>query len=905
MESVAIVGMVGRFPGARGIEEFWGNLRDGIESISFFTDEELVAAGVERHVLSNPDYVRANGVLEDAELFDAAFFGFSPREAEVTDPQHRVFLECAWEALENAGYDPARYKGRIAVYAGAGLSTYLLNNLLRSPEAVRHAGDVQLLMGNHKDYVATRVSYKLDLRGPSVNVGTACSTSLVAVHMACQSLLDYHCDMALAGGVSIQVPQKHGYLFDANGISSPDGHCRAFDAGAQGTVSGSGVGIVVLKRLEDALADGDGIRAIILGSAINNDGSEKVGYTAPSVHGQSEVIAEAQAVAAIDPDTIAYLEAHGTGTRVGDPIEVQALTEVFRRRTSRVGFCAIGSVKTNVGHLDEAAGVAGLIKTVLAMEHHIIPPSLHFRKANPEIGFASSPFFVNTAPREWKADGIPRRAGVSSFGIGGTNAHLVVQEAPAVGTGSSGSPVQLLTVSGKTAGALETATANLTEFLRHRPETNLADAAYTLHVGRKAFEHRRAIVRGGGPDRVFTGRARESVSVAFVFSGQGTQYPGMGMDLYRSQPKFRESVDRCCDILDAHLGCDLRTVLGADAIHQTIYTQPALFVLEYALAHLLMSWGVRPDAMIGHSIGEYVAACLSGVVPLESALALVAARGKLMQELPGGSMLAAHLPEEELRDLLGKRVAIAAVNGPALCVVSGPPEDIDAVERKLKAIGAGVDRLKTSHAFHSQMMDPILAPFSREVRKVKLSAPQIPYVSNVTGDWISAGQATDPSYWAAHLRGTVRFSEGMKTLAKDADRVAIDIGPGRATPAALLTRLGQLWVNGGSIDWTAYHAGEARRRLALPTYPFDRQRYWIEPPRARVDAKPASRRAIEDWFYAPVWKRSAASPAPWSPARFLVLADSASEGGIGPSLSAALRARGHDVRVAYWRPEPR
>ena len=541
-------------------------------------------------------------------------------------------------------------------------------------------------MGNNKDYVPTRVSYKLNLKGPSVNINTACSTSLVAVHIACQSLLDYHCDMALAGGVGIQVPQKQGYLYQEGGISSPDGHCRAFDARAQGTVSGSGVGIVLLKRLEDALADGDRIRAIIRGSAINNDGSAKVGYTAPSVEGQAEVIAEAQAAAGIEPDTINYIEAHGTGTALGDPIEIAALTRVFRARTQKKGFCAIGSVKTNFGHLDEAAGVAGLIKTVLALENKKIPPSLHFERPNPKADFANSPFVVNTRLSEWKTNGNPRRAGVSSFGIGGTNAHVVLEEAPEIAPSGKSRSFQMVVLSAKTPSALETATAGLAQHLRRHPDLNLADVAYTLSKGRKAYGYRKLVVcqdtqeavralESNDPKRVYNSlQEPEQHPVTFMFSGQGAQYVNMGLDLYQSEPTFREQIDICSEILRPHLGFDLRHLLYPDEkqtdeatlrLKQTASTQPALFVIEYALARLWMAWGVRPFAMIGHSIGEYVAACLAGVFSLEDALALVAARGQLMQQLPGGAMLAVPLPEGELQPHLGNNYRLRPLTGPA------------------------------------------------------------------------------------------------------------------------------------------------------------------------------------------------------------------------------------------------
>jgi len=875
---VAIIGMVGRFPGANDIEEFWQNLRDGVESVSVFTDEELRASGVDSAVLSDPNYVKAGAVLEDVELFDASFFGFSPRGAEILDPQHRVFLECAWEALESAGYDSETYEGLIGVYAGVGMNTYLLNNLYPNRSLVESVGNYQIMISNDKDYVPTRVSYLLNLKGPSVNVQSACSTSLVAVHVACQSLLNGECDMALAGGTTIYCPQKAGYLYREGMIRSPDGHCRAFDARAQGMVAGSGVGIVVLKRLADALADGDYIHAVIRGSAINNDGSLKVGYTAPSVDGQAAVIAEALAIAGVAPETVSYIEAHGTGTSLGDPVEVAALTRAFRASTEKKGFCAIGSVKTNVGHLDAAAGVTGLIKAVLALEHEMIPPSLHFEQPNPEIDFANSPFFVNTRLSEWKVDGAPRRAGVSALGIGGTNAHVILEEAPPLKTSGKSRPWQLLMLSAKTGSALEAMTSNLVEYLKQNPGCNLADVAYTLQVGRRAFDCRRTVVcrdvddavsslETSEPERVLT-HFQELMDrpLVFMFPGQGAQYVNMGLGLYQVEPVFTQQVDLCSELLEPHLGLDLRQVLypsdeqveeAGQQLEQTSITQPALFVIEYALAQLWMAWGVHPQAMIGHSIGEYAAACLAGVFSLEEALALVAARGQLMQSMPGGAMLAILLSEEEVQPLLSEHLSLATLNGPSLCAVSGPTDAIDGLEQQLAEKDVGYRRLHVSHAFHSEMMDPIIGPFTERVKKVDLKPPSIPYVSNVSGTWITAAEATDPSYWARHLRQTVRFAEGAQELLKGQDQVLLEVGPGRTLStlvgqqtrktagrivltslrhprdqqpdgAFLLRTLGQLWLTGMQVDWSGFYAHESRRRVPLPTYPFERQRYWIE-----------------------------------------------------------------------------
>jgi len=648
---IAIVGMACRFPGAKDVDEFWNNLKEGVESISFFTDEELRASGVPPSTLGDPDYVKAKGVVDDVDLFDAAFFGFNHREAQILDPQHRLFLECAWQAIEGAGHDCERYGGRIGVYAGTSMNTYLLS-LYSNRDLMESFGPLQLLIASDKDFLATRVSYKLNLTGPSITVQTACSTSLVAVHLACQSLLNGECDMALAGGVSIRIPQKSGYLYQGGGIVSPDGHCRAFDAGANGTVSGDGVGVVLLKRLEDALEEGDSVRAIIKGSAINNDGAMKAGFTAPSVNAQAIVIAEAQAMAGVDAETISYVEAHGTGTALGDPIEVAALREAFRTTTDRNGFCAIGSVKTNIGHLDAAAGVAGLIKVVKALEEKKLPPSLHFERPNPKADFADSPFYVNNTLAEWRGHGKPLRAGVSSFGMGGTNVHAIVEEAPRADAPASSRPWHLLMLSAKSGSALEAATSNLAGYLDRNPGANLADVAFTLQAGRRAFDHRRitvcrdqgdarATLRTLDRQRVFTS-LHDDVDrpVVFMFSGQGSQYVNMGLDLYQAEGEFREQVDLCSEILGPALGVDLRDVMYPDEakredsarlLDQTFITQAAVFVIDYALARLWMRWGVQPRAMIGHSIGEYVAACLAGVFTLEDALRLVAARGRLMQ----------------------------------------------------------------------------------------------------------------------------------------------------------------------------------------------------------------------------------------------------------------------------------
>ncbi|MBE9178534.1 SDR family NAD(P)-dependent oxidoreductase [Oculatella sp. LEGE 06141] len=899
---IAVVGLSGRFPGAKNVAQFWQNLCEGKESISFFTPEELEQSGVDLVLMNDPNHVRAGGILADSDQFDAAFFGFSPREAEILDPQHRLFLECAWEALEDAGYDPHRYDGSIGVYGGARLSSYLLVNLF--PNRDRLLASVspnQILLGNDPGNLTTRVSYKLNLEGPSCTIETACSTSLVAVHLACQSVLNGECDIALAGGVGVSAQQKSGYRYQEGDILSPDGHCRAFDAQANGTVGGNGVGIVALKRLEDAIADGDCIRAVIKGSAINNDGALKVSYTAPRIDSQAKVIQAAQAIADVDPATITYIEAHGTGTALGDPIEIAALTQAFQLQT---GCCAIGSVKTNIGHLGVAAGVTGLIKTILALQHRKIPPSLHFQQPNSRIDFTNSPFYVNTTLTDWQSS-TPRRAGVSSFGMGGTNAHVVLEEAPILSSGASRSH-QLLLLSAKTPSALDVATRNLADHLQQaRPK--LADVAYTLQVGRQAFDHRRAIVCQDLDDAVNALKHPDSPSVftnlvqspspqlVFMFPGQGSQYGDMGRELYDTEPGFQEQVDQCCQLLKPHLGLDLRDILYPQAptpasslLTQTRYAQPAIFVIEYALAQLWMSWGVKPSAMIGHSIGEYVAACLSGVFSLDDALKLVAMRGRLMQQIPPGSMLAVSLCETELQPFLNDEVTLAAHNAPCGCVVSGVSQAIQTLSDRLTQQGITCRLLHTSHAFHSPMMNPILEPFLAQVNQVFLQAPNIPFISNVMGTWITPAEATNPHYWVKHLRQTVRFTEGIKVLQSSA-QILLEVGPGRTLStlakqtldgtasvtvlsslrhpqeqqsdvAFLLQTLGKLWLTGGSINWQAFSAHEQRRRSPLPTYPFERQRYWIEPSLSESSALPSTSQAqpldVADWFYLPTWKQT-------------------------------------------------
>lgn len=872
-DSIAVIGMAGRFPGARHVEEFWANLRGGVETIRFFSDEELLAAGVNPSVVNDPGYVKAKGSIEDAELFDAHFFGFTPREAEITDPQQRLFMECAWEALEIAGYDSEKYEGSIGVFAGVSMNTYVFN-LFSNHNLIKSLGMFQTSVANDKDHLTTRVSYKLNLRGPSVNVQTTCSTSLVAVHLACQSLLNGECDMALAGGVSVTLPLKAGFYYQEGGVVSPDGHCRTFDADAKGTVTGNGLGIVVLKRLEDALRDGDQIEAVIRGSAINNDGAAKVGYTAPSVEGQSAVIAEAQTIAGVTPDSISYVEAHGTGTPVGDPIEMKALTRAFRAGTKQRGYCAVGSVKSNIGHLDAAAGVAGLIKTVLALKHGELPPSLHFQSANPEIDFQNSPFYVNASLQPWKRNGGPRRAGVSSFGIGGTNAHVVVEEAPQLEQSSeTRREWQVLVLSAKTAGALEAVTKNLSLHL-DQSEDGLADVGYTLAVGRRALTHRRVVLCRDRQQAAaalrdenhgLSGVARERrPSLVLLYPGQGAQRLNMGRALYETEAVYRQTVDECARLLQEVLSVDVRTVLfegSGEQLQQTQWAQPALFVTEYALTEQLRAWGIEPEGLLGHSIGEWVAATLAGVFRLEDALRLVALRGQLMQRMEPGAMLSVALAEVEMEQRIARQqqelglVEVSAVNGATQIVVGGK---LDAIERwaaQLNSEGVWTKRLQTSHAYHTWLMDEAVAEFVAAVAKVEKRTPRLNMISGVSGRWLTSAEAQSAQYWGRQMRERVRFADGVKELLGESGRIVVEVGPGNALAQlvraqghkvevisllaargveseteAVLRGVAKLWLEGVGVKWEEWWRGERRRRVKLPTYPFERIRCWVDVP---------------------------------------------------------------------------
>lgn len=911
-QKIAVVGLSCRFPGANSADEFWKNLTENKVSVAFVNDGEHDMSKLDSRLTEQANYIPAIYGIESAEKFDASFFYLSAKEAEKMDPQLRVFLQETWRALENAGYNSENFQGEIGVFASGLTSSYLVANLLPSKE--HYQGDVHLLlqdmiarMGNDPNYLATRTSYHLNLTGPSVAVQTACSSSLVAVHMASEALLSGQCDVALAGGVSIRYPSQAGYLYQSDGILSADGYCRPFDALATGTVFGDGCGVVVLKRLQDAIDDRDTIHAVIAGSAIGNDGADRVGYAAPGVNGQIRVLEQALQVSGLNKTDIGYIEAHGTGTQMGDPIEVSALDQVYGQLPQ--GRIALGSVKGNIGHLSVASGIAGLLKCVLMLRNRQLVATANFDTPNPECQLESTPFVVNTEHKNWLQENGIRVAAVSSFGMGGTNAHLLLTEAPSPAKASDGKEFHLLPISAKSPQALGVAIENAISALQN-DDVDLADVAYTYAMGRRTFNYRNLIL---AKDRKQAISALSKMlpaqllaadgqpgrkQLVFMFSGQGTQYVNMAIECYQEEPVFKQVIDECCEKLRAWLALDLREILWpklfpsdgpVTRINQTQYTQPALFVIEYALSQLWSSWGIRANALIGHSVGEYVAACLAGVLSLDDALKVVATRGKLIQSLPKGSMAAVPLPKDKLTTLLTQDIDIAAVNEPNVCTISGPDEAIDAFIRDLEQQGIAARKIQTSHAFHSAMMEPARVALKQVLSEVTLSAPRIPLISNLTGDWLTDAQATSADYWAEHLRRAVEFATGVQTLLSvDIEQIFIEIGPGQTlasfvrrhpdkevshhvftslgrvkNPAEeyqnLLATFGRLWLNGYELSWTPFYQHQQRRRVPVPTYPFEEQTYLAEPDLEYLSAKVQNsdrKQPLENWCYQPVWQQS-------------------------------------------------
>ena len=879
IEAIAIVGMAGRFPMADNVARLWENIKDGRDCISRFTHEELEIKPDFSAVDEKAIFVAAKGVLDNVELFDSKFWGYTPKEASLMDPQQRIFLECAWEALEDAGYDAERYPGAIGVFGGCYIDTYLLNNLCSNPEFLKdlvasiQVGSLQTELGNDKDYIATRAAFKMNLKGPAINVQSACSTSLVAIGLACQNLLNYQSDMCLAGGVTLTLPQRKGYFYTEGGMLSRSGNCCAFDENAEGTVFSNAGAVVLLKRVSDAIADKDHIYAVIKGTALNNDGGDKQSYTAPSVQGQAEVIAMAQAMAGIEARTIGLIEAHGTATPLGDPIEVAALTQAFRETTDENNFCALGSLKTNIGHCDVASGVAGVIKTALALKHKIIPPIVHFNSPNTKIAFEETPFYVNTELKQWEENAWPRRAGVSSFGVGGTNAHVVMEEPPEDIRPAENETDRLLLLSARSEKALEQYAADFTKLL-HDADNRLDDVCFTSQVGRKEFDHRGILV-GKNRDEIieklesfgcsgprYKHNKNQEPAIVFMFPGQGAQHPGMARDLYRTHDVFRDSFDLCCQILNEKVDLDLKYHLfscdDAEVLKQTTIAQPAIFSVEYALSQLLFSWGIEPAALVGHSVGEYCAACVSGILSLEDALFIVAKRGEFMQKMSSGLMLSVRGKPEDIAPLLSKNVDFAAVNAPALCVLSGPDEAIRDTMENLENSPYPCSLLHTSHAFHSAMMDAAIPPTVEVISGIQLNPMNIPIMSTVTGSWLQTADSTNPDFWAKNLRDTVKFADAIQSLINEGFDLFLEVGPGQtlgtlagqtaqastdrditcfpsmshaqsdqSDTVALAEAIGRLWLEGVSPDWQAFNDADVRR-TSLPTYPFQRKRHWIE-----------------------------------------------------------------------------
>ncbi|NOH71943.1 acyltransferase domain-containing protein [Vibrio pectenicida] len=954
-KDIAIIGMSGRFPGAEDISTFWSNLAEGLETITTFSEQELRESGVDEELIASSHYIPRRGILGNAEYFDAHFFDITPRDAEIMDPQHRAFLESSWHAFEDAGYVPASYPGKVGVFGGTGAAWHL-NKVHSHPSVTQFASGASIVTNNDKDYVTTRVSYKLDLKGPSVNVQTACSTAMVAVVMGINSLLSGESDLVVAGGVSIDTPERRGYRYMQGGMESEDGRCYAFDSRANGTVFSRGVGSVLLKRAKDAIRDGDHIYAIVKGGAINNDGSLKAGFTAPGIEGQVEVAKQAIANSDIDVENIRFVEAHGTATALGDPIEFSSLSQTFQQYTDKKQFCRLGSVKTNIGHTDAASGVASLIKASLALKSGQLPASLHYSQPNPNIDFETSPFVMNTELSSFKQQGKPNNALVNSFGVGGTNACVILEAAPDLPSGGDHQAPLLMTFSARSRNALIEMKQRMAAYLEGNPGANLADVAYTLQTGRKQFEFSTSVV-GENLESLLASLGKASPvavknkskrPVVFMFPGQGNQYANMSLDLYKTYPVFKQAMDECCDYLTPILEQDLKDIIfpkddeAAALINQTKFTQPALFVVEYSLAQLWMSWGIKPDVMIGHSVGEYVAACLSGVFSLQDALKAVAIRGKLVQALPPGAMLAVLMEESELNERIADLdLDIAAVNYPELSVVAGELEAVKAFQYELEEEGIFCKHLDTSHGFHSSMMDPMLPDFKQVIDGIDLHAPQIPFVSSVTGEWISEDLAQDSDYWVRHVRNPVLFSHAFKTLMQEYQDgfFALEVGPGRSLESAakqhfkeetdieadifsslptakevslsgqyFVSTLGSMWAHGVKVDWSLLYNDERRCRLPLPGYPFERNEFKLpeiqggnadSPSVAVVEASlKRKKQDVADWFYMPAWKRTI--PAEFMPGEkaenevdcWILFSD---EYGVAAQMQSQLRENGAHV----------
>ncbi len=986
---VAIIGMSGRFPRAENVEEFWRNIATGVECFTRFDDAELIAAGADPNAIKQPNYVRCRPVLTNIREADAGFFGISPREATLADPQQLIFPEVVWEVLESAGYATPDDRGTVGVFAGMNISSYLLTR----PNAFRVGVSIsQLMVGNDKDALATNVAYRLDLRGPAVSVQTFCSTSLTAVHLACASLRRGECDMAVAGGVSIEVPDRVGYLYNEGDQASSDGHVRTFDARASGSMFGDGAAVVALKLLDRALADRDTVLAVVLGSAINNDGALKFSFNAPSIDGQCRCVTAAIASAGVDPREISYVEAHGTATEVGDPMEVAALTSAFGP-TLEKRYCLLGSVKPNVGHLDRASGVTGLIKVIQALRHELIPGTLNYTTPNPEIDFENSPFRVRSEPTPWpRRAGRPRIAGLSSLGTGGTNVHAIVTEAPAVPPRSARSRRwQVVPVSALSKQAAEQSCAGLAGHLIATPDLDLGDVAFTMQVGRKIFRHRKVVIADSTAAAAAAladataqlGRTDATVGrrVGFLIAGVGEQYPGMVAALYADEPGFRDDVDECLAIL----GCsdpaqlsDIFVMTGRDHADagrlaamlgraepadrgagrkqpNARLIQPAVFVAEYALARLLMRWGIQPEIMIGYSLGEYVAACLSGVLSLPDALRLVSYRAELITSLPAGAMLALAADERRLPGLLGAagRGLDVAIRTGSQVVLAGPCDLVDEAAAALLAAGISCRRLETTHAFHSRMLAPAAGKLTEWIAgNVTMHAPAIPYISNVTGELVTADLVADPGYWARHMCQTVQFGAGLAHLLSEPGLALAEIGPGpslgaltrghpECTPsqwplivatlpaaadqrdvhASLAATVGRLWLAGVGVDWHALQAtapgaapgqGWAPGRVPLPTYPFQRQEYWLEPdfsgfgaPVAAFDENdPTSlmtalpRLPDTRWITVPIWRQATRRQARPPAGRWLVFTRAGRADAIAAALCGQVAAAGGQVVLA-------